>query len=419
MIQNNPNRLSLSLREQADLRNQWLRQRLDTLLPEIMERTGIDLWLVIAREYNEDPVLLTLLPEPAMSARRRTILFFYRRPDGVVERLTLDRYGHGDFYDRGWDPDAQPDQIGRLVELIRARNPRTIGLNFSADFAFADGLSLQEYRTLRAALGDDLSRRIVSAEQLAIGWLERRLPEEITAYPDLVAAAHGLIARAFSREVVRPGLTTAADVIWWLRQEMQARGWRPWFQPTVEIQAPGQRYDAPEPRQVIQAGDLLHCDVGFSFLGLCTDHQQHAYVLRDGESHPPDGLVHALEEGKRLQDFHLDAMAPGKTGNEILAAVLQEARAAGLTPQVYSHPLGYHGHAAGPTIGLWDQQEGVPGNGDYPLFNDTCYSIELNVKTAVPEWAGQEVRIALEEDAVLVDGRCRWLNGRQEYLHII
>jgi hypothetical protein len=259
----------------------------------------------------------------------------------------------------------------------------------------------------------------VGAEAAAVGWLETRTPDEIEVYPQIVAMGHALIARAFSHEVIIPSVTTTADVVWWMRQTMHDVGLRAWFQPTVEIQAPGQRYDAEEKRITIMPGDLLHCDVGFAYLGLCTDQQQHAYVLREGEADAPEGLRAAMATGNQLQDILTGAMTVGSTGNNVLRSALEQARAAGLMPSIYTHPLGYHGHAAGPTIGLWDQQGGVPGNGDYLLYDWTVYSIELNAKSLVSEWDGQEVRIALEEDALLSGGVVAWLNGRQTALHLV
>lgn len=409
---------TLPLRDQADLRNAWLRERLETLLPELMDRAGLDMWLVISREYNEDPVVMTLLPEPEMSSRRRTILMFARDENGAVTRTAVSRYGFGEFYAAAWEPDAE-EQYACLARLVRERDPRRIGVNVSHTFAFGDGLSHSEHERLAAALGPDLAGRLESAENLAVGWLERRLPAELERYPEIVAIGHQLIATAFSREVIEPGRTTTDEVVWWMRQTMHDAGLRAWFQPTVEIQAPGQRYDAQEPRTVIMPGDLLHCDVGFCYLGLCTDHQQHAYVLGPGETEAPQGLRRALAAGNQLQEILLEAMQPGRTGNQALCAAREAALAAGLQPSIYSHPLGYHGHAAGPTIGLWDRQEGVPGSGDYRLYDDTVYSIELNVRCAVEEWDGQEVRIALEEDAALSGGKMSWLAGRQTELHLI
>lgn len=408
----------LPLREQARLRNAWLRERLETLLPALMARAELDAWLVIAREYNEDPVLLSLVPAPAMSARRRTILLFLRAADGSVERLSLDRYGFGDFYTPAWQP-GQETQHAALARILREHNPQRIGINTSLDFAFGDGLSHTEHALLLDALGPDWISRLVSAEALAIGWLEARIPAELYAYDGIAAMAHKLIATLFSTRVIHPGVTTTEDLRWWLRQAMQRLGVQPWFQPDVDIQARGQRYDAAEKRTLIQPGDLLWCDVGFHYLGLATDHQQHAYVLRPGEVDAPAGMRRALSLGNRLQEIHLAQMRPGLTGNEVLHAALEQARREGLQAQIYSHPLGYHGHAAGPTIGLWDQQDGVPGRGDYRLYDHTCYSIELNIRCNLPEWGGQELRIALEEDAALVDGRMHWLDGRQTQLHLI
>lgn len=413
----------LPLRQQAIVRNQWLRKRLETFLPLLLAREGFDMWIIVAREYNEDPVIMSFLPEPAMAARRRTILVFSLRDDGTVERLTLDRYGHGDYYAKGWNPE-QEDQFACLGRVVQARNPQTIGLNFADEFPFGDGLTYSEHGRVIAALGETYAAHVKSAERLCVGWLEHRIDPEIMVYPGLAEMAHALIAEAFSSRVIQPGITTTEDVVWWFRQKMQDLGLRAWFQPSVEIQAHGMSFDGPAggghvARTLILPGDLLHCDVGFIYLGLATDHQQNAYVLKPGEVDAPAELCTLLAEGNRLQDIHMEAMQPGRSGNDVLHAVLTAAHAEGIQPQVYSHPLGYHGHAAGPVIGLWDQQTGVPGRGDYPIFDHTCYSIELNVKKPIAAWDNQVVRMALEEDAVLVNGKMRWLSGRQTTLHLI
>lgn len=408
----------LPLREQAAVQDRWLKTRLETIAPDLLEREEIDMWLVICREYNEDPVLMSLLPATSMSARRRTILLFARSDNGL-ERLTLSRYGYEGFYDGVWNPDEE-DQFECLARLIRERDPKRIGINVSRTFAFGDGISHTEFQLLSEALGEPYTTRLISAEKLCVGWLERRIPEEITAYARLVETGHQIIARAFSSTVIHPGITTTDDVVWWMRSTMQDAGLSAWFQPTIDIQAPGQSYtDTESPRTTILPGDLLHCDMGFHYLGLATDQQQHAYVLRPGESAAPAGLEAALRAGNRLQDIHLEEMQVGRSGNEVLSATLERAKHEGIRPQVYSHPLGVHGHAAGPLVGLWDRQDGVPGVGDYPLYDDTVYSIELNVARSIPEWEGQDARIMLEEDAALTGGEMRWLDGRQESFHII
>ena len=402
--------------------NAWLKQRLEDVLPKIMSREGFDMWIVIAREYNEDPVMMSLLPEPMMSARRRTILVYRLQENGQIERLVLSRYGMGDLYQGVWNPEKE-EQYDCLARIVRERNPKSIGINVSETFAFGDGLTHGEYLNLKAALGEEYMSRTRGAERLAVGWLERRAQPEIDAYPGIVEIAHAIVAEAFSGRVVHPGVSTTEDVVWWMRQKILDLGLQTWFQPTVSIQAQGQ--GPPKPgeklegvRKLILPGDLLHCDVGILYLGLATDTQQNAYVLKLGEEDAPRGLRAALATANRLQDIFLGEFKAGRTGNQILAAALEKAGGEGIKASIYTHPLGYHGHAAGPTIGLWDRQEGVPGRGDYELFDDTCYAIELNIRQEVPEWDGQEVRIALEDDAVFTGGKVHWLAGRQTKLHL-
>ncbi|HEX7103792.1 MAG TPA: M24 family metallopeptidase, partial [Nitrolancea sp.] len=351
----------LPLRAQMDVRNSWLRQRLDLVIPELMEREGIDMWIVACREYNEDPVILSLLPQPVMSARRRMVLVFSRRDDGSVERLVVGRYGLGDFYTAAWNPE-QEEQESALARVIRERNPRAIGINVAEEFAFGDGLSHNEYQWLASSLGESLMDRTTSAERLAVGWLERRVAPELAVYPSIVALGHQIIAEAFSRNVIQPGITTTEDVVWWMRQTMQDAGLAAWFPPTIDIQAQGDLPSMPgmhgTSRTTILPGDMLHCDVGFIYLGLATDQQQLAYVLKPGETDAPEGLKAGLAAGNRFQDIHLEQMKLGRSGNDVLHAVLDQATSEGIKPSLYTHPLGFHGHAAGPVIGLWDHQEG-------------------------------------------------------------
>ena len=383
-----------------------------------MRREGFDMWVVIAREYNEDPVIMSMLPEPFMYARRRTILLFTLSKDEGVERLTFARYGMGDFYKTIWDPDKE-EQYTCLARKIKKRKPKKIGINVSETSAFGDGLTHGEYTQFTRALGLKYAKRLTSAEVLAVGWLEHRSQRQLIAYPGIVAITHAIVEEAFSRRVIHPGVTTTDDVAWWMRQKMVDLGLEPWFPPTVDLQALGQSHNKPAERGLIQPGDLLHCDVGFYYLGLATDVQRNVYVLKPGESDASEGLKAVLRDGNRLQDILGGEMVIGRTGNEVLKGTREKAIEEGIVPSIYTHPLGTHGHAAGTTIGLWDRQEGVPGTGEYPLHEDTCYAIELNAKKVVPEWEGQEVRMSLEEDAVLTGDGLRWLSGRQTRLYLI
>jgi Xaa-Pro aminopeptidase len=406
----------LPLRERMRVYNGWLKNRLEKLLPSHMDETGIDMWIVIAREYNEDPVIMSLLPKPNLYARRRTILVFHRKPKSV-ERLAISRYGFDDFYEGIWDPEKE-NQYECLSRVVKERTPDKIGINVSNTFAFGDGLTHGEYTLLVDAL-EELSERFVSAETLCIRWLETRSKEELESYPTLVELTHAIIQEAFSSKVITPGITTVDDVQWWIRQKILELGLEMWFPATVDRQGYGDSYEKNDKTNVIHRGDLLHCDVGFYYLGLATDVQQNAYVLKLEETDAPQGLKDALADANKLQDYHADAMKTGRTGNEILKIALENARKAGLNPSIYTHPLGVHGHAAGPTIGRWDQQEGVPGKGDYPLHPDTCYAIELNAKRNVPEWDDQEVRMSLEQDAWWTGEKLIFMAGRQKKLHLV
>lgn len=407
----------LSLKEQAAVYDGWLSVRLEKLLPELMRREKLDMWLVVCEEYNEDPVYLSLVPFASLSARRLSILVFYDRGgDKGVERFSVSRYGIGDLFPTIWKANEE-DQWQALAKAVKDRNPRRIGIDEADVFAFGDGLSASKKKLLVQALGPEYAKRLVGAERLAVGWLERRLPEEIEVYHHICAIAHAVIAEAFSSEIITPGVTTTDDVEWWIWEKIRGLGQTTWFNPSISIQRPltSPFKDSP----VIHRGDLLHCDIGINYLRLDTDTQQHAYVLKPGETDAPQGLKAGLAQGNRLQDILMGEMKEGLTGNQVLAAALKRAKEEGLNPSIYTHPLGVHGHAAGPTIGLWDKQGGVPGAGDYPLYLDTVYSIELNVHTSVPEWDGQEVQIALEQDAAFTRSGAVFLDRRQTRFHLI
>ena len=407
----------LGLKDQAAVYDGWLASRLEKLLPELMRREKIDMWLVICREYNEDPVYLSLVPFASLSARRLSILVMHDRGgDKGVERFSVSRYGVGKLFPTVWKA-GEEDQWQALAKAVRERDPKRIGIDESDVFAFGDGLSASLKSKLVQALGPDLSKRLVGAERLAVGWLERRLPEEIEVYDRICSVAHAVIAEAFSPAVITPGVTTTADVEWWIWEKFRALGQTTWFNPGISLQRPKSSPYGDSP--VIHSGDLLHCDIGIAYLRLNTDTQQHAYVLRPGETDAPAGLKAALAKGNRLQDILMGEMKEGLTGNQVLAAALKRAKGEGLRPSIYTHPLGVHGHAAGPTIGLWDKQGGVAGDGDYPLYADTVFSIELNVTDAVAEWNGQDVQIALEQDAVFTKAGARFLDRRQTELILI
>lgn len=402
---------ALSLRDQCRIRDEWLGERLSTVAPAVMEEAGVDCWVLIAREYNEDPVVKTMLPATWEGARRRTILVF---TDYGRNRIAVSRYSVDGFFTAGWNPDVDGEQWQRLADYLEEQNPRHIAINRSPVFALADGMTAAETEAFLEYLSPRLVARVVSTPLLAIGWLETRSPSEREAYPEVCRRAHRILRRALSPEVITPGSTPPADVEWWLREESARAGYATWFHPHVSVQRA-----SAEPTGPIRHGDLVHIDFGIEYLGLHTDQQQHGYVLKPDEVAAPHGLRSGIAMANRLQDLVMAEFRTGATGNDILRLARDKAEQVGLRPSIYSHPIGLHGHGAGPTIGLWDQQSGVSGSGDYPVRPDTAYSIELSVTVTVPEWGESDIAIMLEEDAYFDGDTIAFLDGRQTDLWLI
>jgi Xaa-Pro aminopeptidase len=413
----------LSLKERAVIVDQIQKDRLDNLLPQLMDDNGIDLWVMITREYNEDPVVKTLLPPTWLNARRQTILVFSKNKNAEgITSAAITRYPFGKLIPSIWDKEKQPSQWQALADYIVSKNPKNIGINTSKAFALADGLVKTDYDALMRVLPEAYKSKVVSAEQLAIGWIETRTAKEMELYEDLVAITHQIIAEAFSSKVITPGETTTDDVVWWLREKVLSLGLDTWFHPTVDVQRANESdlyaFDSKSKFDIIQPGDLVHCDFGISYLSLNTDCQELAYVLKPGEKQAPDFLVDALAQGNRVQDIFTNNFKTGVSGNVILKKSLEEGRAEGLRPQIYTHPLGTYGHSAGTTLGMWDSQNGVAVNGDYPLHPNTSYAIELNTSVYITEWK-KDIRIMLEEAGFFGPDGFRYINKRQEKLLLI
>ncbi len=414
--------------ERARVIDDILADRFNHLLPELMDKTDIDMWILISREYNEDPVLRTMLPSTWLNARRRTILVFHRdKTKNTIEKLAVARYDVGENIISAWDKEKEPDQWKRLMQLIEEKNPFKIGLNFSRDHNIADGLDKTDYDEFMVNLPKKYHNKVVSAEQLAVRWIETRTEREMIIFNQLVDITHDIIAEAFSEKIITPGITTTTEVEWWMRQKVTDLGLETWFHPTVDVQRTSEElvnhlysFSGRPDDLIIQPGDLLHCDFGITYLRLNTDCQELAYVLKPGEREAPKFLVDGLKSGNRVQDFLTTNMIAGRTGNEILAMALEDAKTAGLRPSIYTHPLGLYGHSAGTTIGMWDAQGGVmKDDGDnYPLNPNTVYAIELNTTVTIPEWK-RDIRIMLEEAGFYGENGFRYVNGRQTELLLI
>ncbi len=440
--QEEPERPFGTLREQAALQQAWLEKRLDTFLPGLMRAHRIDLWVVPMREYNEDPVFPAITSPETFAARRRTIYVFFDKcaaagtppAASCIERIALGGTSQGGVFEarrsvkkaagdvgQGRQAELWGDEQWQLLKtVIEERKPRAIGIDRSTVFAFTDGLSSGELAGMSAALGERWTSRFRDAEGLPLELIAARLPEEEAFYKRMQALVWSMTQTMFSSTVITPGKTRTSDLVWWWRQRVNDQGLGTWFQPSIEVQRQGLTEEQVGADPVIEPGDVLHCDVGITVARLNTDTQHMAYVLGPGETEAPAGLRRALANSNALQDIVMEEIRPGRTGNEILTAARARMKAKGIDGTVYSHPIGLNGHGAGPLIGLWDYQDGVPGRGDVKVTPSMWFSIELQATTPVPEWGGQPVRMAQEEDAIVdADGRIRWALKRQDALFLI
>jgi Xaa-Pro aminopeptidase len=445
-----PERPFGTLREQAAMQQAWLKKRLDTFLPPLMRKHGIDMWVVPMREYNEDPIFSAITAPETFAARRRTIYVFFdtcasaprpgsgqasQPPDAAcLQRIALGGSSQGGVFEArrstraaaanvGIGPQAElwgDEQWQVLKTVIEERKPRVIGINRSTVFAFSDGLSSGELKGMSAALGEAWTSKFKDAELLPVELIAARLPEEEAFYRRMQELVWSMTQTMFSSASITPGKTRTSDLVWWWRQRVNDQGLGTWFQPSVSVQRKGKTAEQIGADPIIERGDVLHCDVGITVARLNTDTQHNAYVLLPGESDAPEGIRRALANANALQDIVMEEIRPGRTGNDILHAARARMKTKGINGTIYSHPIGLHGHGAGPLIGLWDYQDGVPGRGDAPVIPSMWFSIELQATTPVPEWDGQAVRMAQEEDAIVgADGKIRWALKRQDKLFLI
>lgn len=416
----------LDEKERAKVVNEVLKDRFENVLPKLMDRTGIDMWILISREYNEDPVLKTMLPAEWLNARRRTIILFYRdKAKNTLDKLAVARYNFGENIISAWDKEVEPNQWKRLNQLIEERNPKTIGINYSKYFNIADGIDKTDYEEFVANISKENRDKIISAQKLATAWIETRTAREMEIFSDIVEITHNIIKEAFSSKVIEVGATTTTDVEWWMRQKVTNMGLETWFHPSVDIQRYTEEnkdhlrsFSNRPDRKIIQKGDLLHCDFGITYLRLNSDCQQMAYVMKDDETEVPIFLKKAFNKGNKLQDILTSNFIEGDSGNTILLNSLNQAVNSDLRPSIYTHPLGSYGHSSGPTIGMWDSQSGVKGNGDYPLHKNTVYAIELNITSYIKEWS-RDIRIMLEEAGYFGEEGFRYVNQRQTEIRSI
>ncbi|MBN2180387.1 MAG: aminopeptidase P family protein [Sedimentisphaerales bacterium] len=413
----------LPLKERAAIQNEWLKWRLENILPELMRNADIDLWLIINREYNEDAVYFTLSPQPTIYSYRTTILMLHDKGGELgVEGLSASDYGYGRLY-RGAFTDRSKKQFENLADVIQKIDPEKIGINTSETWHLADGLNTTMKKRLESALGPEMSKRMVSAEKLCIDWLQIRSPQELEAYNDICSIAHEIIREGSSDKNITPDVTTIDDVRWWFRHKIAELGLEAWFHPVCDIQR--KKEDAAKYRDnpnIIRRGDLIHCDLGIKYLGLCTDMQWHIYVCRGNETDAPEGLKNALNVTLEFGKILTGEFKEGRTGDEIAKAATKKAEAAGINSQIYSHSIGNYGHSAGTRLDTRPLDQVAEENRDrtqYAIPSNTVYAIEYCCFFDIPEWDNQQVKISFEDDAAFTKDGCNFLDGHQQDFFLI
>lgn len=404
------------LNDQYKIQDQILKERLDVILGEVMEESGIESWLISCLEYNEDPIFHHVVPSLYPTARRLTILLFVRK-DGKTECYNLGRPDPflNQYYTQAYNP-KEEEQYAAVERVLREINPKNIAIDVSENgYAYTDGLTHSLYEELLRELPKDLTDRFVSADEVGIRLLETRTPTELEVYPEVMGVAMDIIERAFSDEVITPGVTTCRDVMDFMAQEVNDLGITTWFNPTIDLQ---NEKGMLEEDAIINKGDLVHCDFGIVYLNLCTDTQRLCYILKDEEDDMPEELAEAMKRNNRFQDIVRANMQPGRTGNDVFVKSVEEGKAEGLRPFLYSHPCGLFGHSAGPTIGLWTNQNPIPVKGDRKLYLNTSYALELSILEYLDMYQ-KDTYIFTEETVILTEEGVSFLAENRDRIKVI
>lgn len=403
-----------SLAQQKDLLDEILKERLDST-GALMQECDIDAWLVLSREYNEDPLFHAMTPAHFPTARRITILVLAQK-DGKSERYCVNMHDSEleKFYVQDYDA-SKETQMEALTRVLRRLNPNKIAINVSDHYAYTDGLSVGLYRMMQKELPKDLCEKMVSSDELGIRYLETRTEKERKLYPMVMDVAMKIIEDTFSSEKIIPGVTTCRDLMDDMEQSVNDLGLTTWFESTIDLQ----RHDGMHGDDtVIERGDLLHCDFGIRYLNLCTDTQRLCYVLKEGETALPNELAQAMKRNNRFQDIVRENMKIGRSGNEVFTSSIAQGKSEGLRPILYTHPLGFHGHAAGPTIGLFSDQNPIPVKGDLKLHNYTGYALELSIVEYL-EMYQRDTYIFTEESVLLEDDQVNFLADHRDVIKTV
>ncbi len=411
-----------------EARRRWERMaqirqdKFDYVLPEVMRENDIDMWITVVKEGLPDPLVEDLGRGYVGS------IGYYIFTDHGGDRIERAALGVGGYL---LERDGAYDIVGNeaLLEFVAARDPQRIGVNMSEQIGAADGLSHTSYLHLVEVLGEPYSERLVSAEKLVSDFRSRRVATEIAAFAEAGELSREIAERAFTNEVITPGVTALEDVAWWMMDELLRRGLDTSFDfPSVYITGPS-GIEATSNERIIERGDLLMIDWGVGFLNMYTDMKRIAYVLREGETEAPAGLQNAFDQGLKVRAIIRRTIKPGPTAADMLEQLHDEITAAGfemmkefnvtsgsdLTEVIIGcHSVGNLGHGVGPSIAWFN-----PLRLTFEIKPSNLLSIELFAYTAAPEWNGAKVRIPLEDDAIVTSRGVEWLYPANQRILLI
>ncbi len=411
--------------QQIAIREGWLEKRHQMLL-DMMRRHDIQMWIVVNEEFHDDPVTQYIAP-PRPYTGNRDFFIFVDTGGASLKKVAVTGYSE-DNLKRFFESPDEPKPINIVLpELYDRFRPKRVAMNYGGRRGVTRSLTRDTYVDLVNLLGPEGQQRVVPAADLIEEYLDTRIPEEMEHYTKVVHLTEVLAKRALSSEVIKPGRTKVGDVRMWLYDALWAAGVRTWFQPDLRVQRPGmgkatsRGFLAVAPESVtIQRGDVVHLDFGVTAMGFDTDWQKMAYVLKAGERDVPEGLKAAMRNTNTLQDVLMNTYSrPGALVSDVYDSTMADMKRRGITAQIYSHPIGAQGHGLGAAIDFRSAQRPELGASGKRLRNGSYISIELNTRTPVPEWDGQEVFVMMEDDAHLTDAGWVFFRPRQEAWYLI
>ncbi len=411
----------LSLREQMTVRETWLKKRFETMLLPMMRRHNVSMWIVTNEEFHSDAVTESIVPPIPIVGRRD--FFIFADNGKTLDRYAVVRYSEERLKNHYTVLNPSRDKTAEAIKkIVDEKKPKTIALNMGGGRGQSDGITLDAYKFLVESLGKDYEARFVSGGKLITDYLDTRLPEELEHYRNAVLVTDILTRRAFSNEIITPGKTTVGDVRWWLLQQVNNLGLTVWFQPDLRVQRQAksnntsqQFLEVADEAVMLERGDLIHVDFGLNYMGLSTDWQKHAYILKKGEKDAPAGLKNALKNTNLLQDALFKFARTGMTGAEVYENTMGEMKRVNVEAMIYSHPLGTQGHGLGASI---DFRQSI-GGAEERFRLGSYMAIELNTSTVVPEWNNQKVTIMAEDDAMMTEKGFEFIRPRQTEFYLI